>query len=184
MIRVNLVPQEFLDKELQKQRLVQVSAAATVVAVFFVAVSMSHYYTQVKLQRRQVEVEAEFKRLEAIVKQVEELEASARAVRARLDVIQDLLLARPYYPRFMTRLLEALGDGIYLTRLAISGSPADLAVTVDCSASSPEAVTKWLRALSQSAVFKDSAMGSLTVTPLGAVTFTMSLKYRPEAVKR
>ena len=184
MIRVNLVPQEFLDRELQKQRLVQVSAAASVAAVFFLAVSASHYYTGVKLVRRQVEAEAEFKRLEAIVKQVEELEASAKAVRARLDVIQDLLTARPFYPRFMTRLLEALGEGVYLTSLAISGNPAELIVNLNCTASSPEAATAWLRSLSQSAFFKDPAMGGLSLKDDGTVTFSMGLKYRPEAAKK
>ena len=184
MIRVNLVPQEFLDKEQQKQRLVQVSAAASVVAVFFLVVSFSHYYTGVKLVRRQVEAEAEFKRLEAIVKQVEELEAAAKAVHARLDVIKDLLMARPFYPRFMTELLAALGDGVYLTTLAISGSTGELAVSLNCTASSPEAATRWLRSLYESPVFKDPAMGGLSVGVDGATTFTMSLKYRPAAEKR
>ena len=182
MIRVNLVPQEFLDKELQKQRLAQVSVAAGFIAMFFLVVSFAHYYKSVTLATRLTEAEAEFASLEAIVREVEKLEASAKAVKARLDVIQSLLLARPFYPRFMTRLLEALGDGIWLTSLAVAGNPPDLAVTMACQAVSTEAATKWLRALQEAAYFKDPTLGALTIAKEGTVTFSMGVKYRPDGV--
>ncbi|MBI3300029.1 MAG: hypothetical protein HYZ75_17830 [Elusimicrobia bacterium] len=181
MIKVNLVPQEILDKELQKQRLAQVSVAAAFIGVFFLAVSFSHYYKSVTLADRLVEAEAEFKRLEVIVKQVEELEAKAKAVKARLDVIGDLLMARPFYPRFMTRLLEALGDGIWLSALNVSGSAPNITVNMSCQATGVEAVTRWLRALQTSASFKEPSMGGLVIAADGLVTFSMSLKYKPDA---
>lgn len=181
MIRINLVPQEFLDKELQKQRLAQVAVAAGFIAVFFLAVSFSHYYKGVKLAARLAEAEAEFVSLEAIVKQVEALEAQARAVKGRLDVIQSLLLMRPFYPRFMTHLLQALGDGIWFVSLAVSGNPPDVSVAMTCQAVSSEAATKWLRALQESETFKEPSMGSLAIDKEGRVAFTMSAKYKPAA---
>lgn len=179
MIKVNLVPQEILDKELQKQRLAQVSVAAGCLALIFACVSFSHYYKEVKLEARRVETEAEFKRLEAIVKQVEELEAKARAVKGRLDVIRDLLTARSFYPQFMGRLLEIIGDGIWIDSLSVAGGGAELAVSLQCQAVSSDAATKWLRSLQGAAHFKEPSMGALKIEQDGTVKFPMSLKYKP-----
>lgn len=179
MIRVNLVPQEILDKELQRQRLAQVSLAAGCLALVFAGVSFAHYYKGVQLEARRVEAEAEFKRLEAIVKQVEELEAKARAVKGRLDVIRDLLTARSFYPQFMGRLLEIIGDGIWMTNITVTGTGTELVVNLQCRAVSSEAATKWLRALQEAVHFKDPSMGALSIDPEGSVVFTMALKYKP-----
>ncbi|MBI5596125.1 MAG: hypothetical protein HY928_08565 [Elusimicrobia bacterium] len=179
MIRVNLVPQEILDKELQKQRLAQVSVAAGCLALVFAGISFSHYYKGVQLEARRVEAEAEFKRLEAIVKQVEELEAKARAVKGRLDVIRDLLTARSFYPQFMGRLLEIIGDGVWMKGISVAGASPELVVSLQCQASSSEAATKWLRALQDAVHFKDPVMGALSIDPDGGVTFPMTIKYKP-----
>lgn len=181
MIKVNLVPQEILDRERQKQRLAQVSVAAGFLAVIFLGVSFSHYYKGVTLEKRLVESEAEFKRLEAIVKQVEELEGKAKAVKARLDVIQDLLVARSFYPRFMTELLKNLGEGVWLVSLTATGTPTELTVSMSCQATGPEAATAWLRQLQQSPTFKDPTIGAIVMAADGLTTFPMTAKYRPEA---
>ena len=179
MIKVNLVPIEILDKELQKQRIAQFSVAAGCLALVFAGISFAHYYQGVKLEARRVETEAEFKRLEAIVKQVEELEAKARAVKGRLDVIQDLLSARTFYPKFMGRLLEVIGDGVWIASLSVSGGGNELAVSLQCQAVSSEAATKWLRALQDAVHFKEPAMGALTIASDGMVSFPISMKYKP-----
>ncbi len=57
MIKVNLVPQEFLDRELQKQRLAQVSVVAGCLAIIFLGVSVSYYYKGVGLAKRLGEAE-------------------------------------------------------------------------------------------------------------------------------
>ena len=181
MIKVNLVPQEFLDRELQKQRLAQVSVVAGFLAIIFLGVSFSHYYKSVSLEKRLAEAEVEFKRLEAIVKQVEELEAKAKAVKSRLDVIQDLLVARSFYPGFMTDLLKNLGEGVWLKSLNAAGSGTDLLVTMSCEATGMDAATAWLRQLLVSPTFKDPVMGSITLASDGMVVFPMVMKYKPEA---
>lgn len=178
MIRVNLVPQEFLDKELQKQRLAQVSVAVGFIGLFFLVVSFAHYYQGVALDKHLKEAEATYKVLEETVKKVEELEAKAKSVRSRLDSINGLLAARPFYPRFMTRLLEAMGDGIWINTLGVKGNAPALTVDMNCNAVSLEAATKWLRALMVSQSFKDPIMGALTIANDGLVTFSMTLKYK------
>ncbi|MDE2291352.1 MAG: PilN domain-containing protein [Elusimicrobia bacterium] len=182
MIKVNLVPQEILDKELQKQRLAQVSVAAAFLAVIFVIVSGMHYYTSVRLGRELDADQAEFKRLEVIVKKVEAVEAQAQAVRSHLAVIQELLAARTFYPRFMTELVKAIGDGVWLTSLSAAGdAKAGLKVQLACKSVSSEAATRWLRALQDSPVFVNPALGGLTMAPDGTVTFPMSLTYKEPA---
>ena len=57
----------------------------------------------------------QLKKLETIVRQVEALEAKVRAVRARMNVIKDLLSARELYPRFMTEILKTFPAGVWIT---------------------------------------------------------------------
>lgn len=179
MIRVNLVPQEILDKELQKQRLAQVSVAAGFIGLLFLGVSAMHYYKSVTLATRLAEAESEFVKLEAIVKQVEELEAKARAVKARLDVIQDLLRSRPFNPVFMTRLQQAVGEGVWLATLSASGTTAEMAVAMGCKAVNANAATRWLRQLENDPYFKEPVMGGLAIALDGQVSFSMTAKYKP-----
>ena len=153
-------------------------------AIIFLGVSFSHYYKGVALEKRLAEAEVEFKRLEAIVKQVEELEARAKAVKSRLDVIQDLLVARSFYPRFMTDLLKNLGEGVWLKSLTAAGTSADLKVSMTCEGVGTDAATAWLRQLQASTAFKDPVLGAITVSADGMVTFPMVMAYKPDAVKK
>ncbi|HBL18017.1 MAG: hypothetical protein A2X36_07560 [Elusimicrobia bacterium GWA2_69_24] len=179
MIKVNLVPQEILDKELQRQRLVQVGFVAGVFGLLFLGISGAHFYRSVSLARSLAESEAKYKKLEAIVQQVEALEAQAKAVKARLDVMNELDRARPFYPRFMTELLKMLPSGIWLTTLdAKASGPDQLTLNMGSQSASVDNVTTWLRVLNSTGAFTAPALGPLKFGSAGEITFTMGATYR------
>lgn len=184
MIRVNLVPQEILDKEAQKQRAVQVGLVVGVLVLVMAGVSFSHYYTNVKLEKQLAEKNNQLSKLEKIVKQVEALETQARAVRARLNVIKDLLSARELYPGFMTEVIKTFPAGVWLTSLGTTNAGTGLSVTMASKARAPEDVSAWLRTLAKSDVFSAPVIGSITMDPVtGEQTFTMGTSYNPRPAK-
>ncbi len=177
MIKINLVPQEILDKEVQKQRMVQVGFVAGFCFLIFTGISFKHYYKGVVLVRTLEESEAKFKKLAKIVAQVEALETQAKAVRGRLDVMKDLEASRPLYPLFMTDLLSTFPRGIYLTSLATHNADKGLKLTMGVASLSSEDVSDWYRTLDVSEKFHNQRMGGLTLTSDGGVTFSMSVDY-------
>lgn len=177
MIKINLVPQEVLDKELQKQRALQVGVVAGLLALGFVGVSYGHHRKKVKLERQLTQLEATLKTLEKEMRLVQALENQAKGLRARLGVVNNLLKSRELYPRFMTELLKTLPSGVWLLTLDTRGSDA-LSLDISAAASSSEAIADWLRTLEETKQFSGSALGPITITGR-THRFNVSVKYTP-----
>ena len=193
MIKVNLVPSDILEKAHQKQQMLQAGAAGVAVLVLIVLVSLGHIFTLQRLERQLTDDSARLKKLEVIVQQVEELEKTEAALKARLGVITDLLKGRTVYPYFMTDLAKSVPGGIRVKTLAVTGGgsgagPMKLAFTAE--AMSNDDIAAWLRKLE---AFADTKSPSDTRTPgkfsgieLGAVTaaggvysFSVTATYTP-----
>ncbi|PCI40786.1 MAG: hypothetical protein COB53_00395 [Elusimicrobia bacterium] len=177
MIKINLVPQEILNKEVQKQRMVQVGFVAGFFFLVFAGISFKHYYKGVTLANELEDKEAKFKKLEKIVTQVEALEQQAKAVRGRLDVIGSLDEARAIYPRVMTDLLSTFPRGVYINSLGTVSDGMKVTLSMGAVALDSEAVSDWYRTLEISEKFSGQKLGSLTLSPEGKVNFSMSVKY-------
>jgi Tfp pilus assembly protein PilN len=181
VIRVNLVPKEILDKEAQKQQATLIGIGAGCVVLVLALVSASHYYKAVKLERELTVKKERLKKLEKIVKQVEALEAKANAVRARLNVMGDLLEARELYPRYMSQLLRTFPSGVWLTAMSTSGSDKGLAASLTAMSRTPEDISRWLRNLEDAPDWANPTIGPIT---LGAGSgkgnsFNMNVIYKP-----
>lgn len=176
MIKINLVPQEVLDKELQKQRALQVGLAAGLLALGFVGISFSHHRKKVRLEEQLAGLEATLKTFEKEMRLVQALETQAKGLRARLNVVNSLLKSRELYPRFMTELLKTLPSGLWITVIDARGGGASLTLDVGAAATSPEAIAAWLRALEESKLFGASALGPISITGR-THRFNVSVKY-------
>ena len=84
------------------------------IALVLALVSGIHYQTKVGLADLLKGREAKLKTLQAIVDQVNAFEVRAKAVRARLAVMTDLVQSRDLYPVFMTDLIESFPDGVWI----------------------------------------------------------------------
>ena len=181
MIKINLVPQAILDKERQKQRVVQIGIAGVLIFAVFAGVSFKHYYRGVVLAKELAEKEEKFEKLKKVVAQVEALEEQAAAVRGRLEVMRELDLARPLYPVFMTDLLSTFPKGVFLKSLTTTVAGADLEINMSAESLTPEDISGWLRTLSTAPKFSGPVIGALVLSPTGTVSFTMKVKYLPRA---
>lgn len=193
MIKINLVPSDILEKAHQKQQMLQVGAAGVAVLVLIVLVSLGHIFTLQKLKRQLADDNARLKKLEVIVQQVEELEKTEAALKARLGVITDLLKGRTVYPYFMTDLAKSVPGGIRVKTLAVTGGgsgagPMKLVFTAE--AMSNDDIAAWLRKMEAFADTKSSSdtrmPGKFSGIELGAVTaasgiysFSVTATYTP-----
>ncbi|MBI5245522.1 MAG: PilN domain-containing protein [Elusimicrobia bacterium] len=184
MIKINLVPQEILDKEVSRQRAIQGAAGAAVVAVILASVSAHHYWRSVSLQKTLAADIVELDRLKKIVDQVTALEEIAKTVKARLEVVGGLMRYRALYPRFMEDLVKTLPPGVWLTSLSTTGDEKGLALVMACKGVSSEDAAAVLKIFEGSDRFKDPVLaGPITV---GGVTsresvFNLTVKYVPPA---
>jgi len=180
MIKINLVPQEILDREVQRQRMIQVSVAGAFVAVVVALVSMFHYQAKSGLLESLEVEQAKLKKLQAIVDQVNAFESRAAAVRARLAVMTDLVKSRDLYPVFMTDLIESLPDGVWSDSFGTSGdAKKGLTFNLPSHAVSTRDVTNWLRSIEASSLFNDAKISGISIAQDGEHRFSMSLHYTP-----
>lgn len=178
MIKINLVPQNILDKRAQKQQIVLVGLAAAAVGVVLAGISFTHYSKSKRLQAELVESEDRLEKLQKIVALVEAIEVESNAVRARLNVIEDLLSARELYPRFMLNLLKTLPEGVWLAGLTTTGGGNELGIVMESRARAAEDVSEWLRTLAKPGHFEKSEVGGITIDPKGEHIFTMTVRYK------
>lgn len=163
MIRVNLVPAEILAKARQRQLLLQGAVLGSLLAMVLVVVSFGHWYGKHALVQKLGYVESELQRLDRIVKQVEELEKAAAAVRARLNVIEDLLLGRAFYPIFMSEFAKTVPGGVrVLSMQTAAQSPGTIKLTISAVGNTNEDIAAWIKTLEKNAKF--------TMIELGAVS--------------
>ena len=194
MIKVNLVPSDILAKAHQKQQVLQAAAAGVVALGLIALVSAGHFYTLQSLKSKLKVDQAKLKQLEAVVAQVEELERTAAAVRARLGVITDLLKGRTTYPYFMTDLARCVPQGVRVKSLTTAGggsSAGPMKLTITAEALTNDSVADWLRRMEafgdgKGPVGETRLPGKFSGVELGAVSaaagvysFTVTAVYTP-----
>lgn len=177
MIKVNLVPADILAKAHQKQQMLQAGAAAIAAVIVVVLISLGHYYTLEKLEHQYAVDDARLKKLQVIVAQVEELEKTEAALKARLGVITDLLKGRTTYPYLMSDVVKSVPGGIRLKTLTASGggsSVGAIKLNFTAEAQSNDDIAAWLRKMDSFADTKAPAdtrnPGKFGSIELGAVT--------------
>lgn len=182
MIKVNLVPADILAKAAQRQLLLQVSAVGALMLVVMTLVSAGHFYGKYRLEQDLAYNEAELKRLSKIVEQVENLEKAAAAVRARLNVIEDLLRGRAFYPIFMSEFARSVPPGVKVTNLrTVSAANSTLTLDIAATANSNEDIAAWVRGLEGNPRFANVELGAVNAAGGSGTarqfTFTVKTTY-------
>lgn len=177
MIKVNLVPAELLAKAKQRQLMLQAAVLGSLMALVLVVVSLGHWYGKHTLEITLAVDEAELKRLDRVVKQVEELEKAAAAVRARLGVIEDLLLGRAYYPVFMSEFARSVPAGVRVNTMATSSmTPGTIKLVITAVANSNEDIAAWVKTMEKNPKFAAIELGAVTAAGT-AYNFGMTATY-------
>lgn len=177
MIKVNLVPSEILAKARQRQLLLQAAVLGGLMGLILFVVSLGHWYGKHTLEITLAVDEAELKRLDVVVKQVEELEKAAAAVRARLNVIEDLLLGRAYYPIFMSEFARSVPPGVRVNTMSTSSvSPGTIRLSITAIANSNEEIAAWVKTMEKNLKFEKIELGAVSVSGT-SYTFALTSNY-------
>ncbi len=177
MIKVNLVPAGILAKAKQRQLLLQAAVLGGLMALVLAVVSCGHWYGKHALEITLAADEIELKRLDRVVKQVEELEKAAAAVRARLSVIEDLLLGRAYYPVFMSEFARSVPAGVRVNSMTTSTvSSGAIKLVISAAANSNEDIAAWVKTLEKNAKFSLIELGAVNAA-VAFYNFSMTATY-------
>jgi type IV pilus assembly protein PilN len=176
MPNINLLPwREERRKELKKEFFVLLGAVALAglacVALAWLAMNMS-----IDNQRdRNAFLQKHISDLELQVKEIKELKARRAELLERMKIIQDLQGNRPVITRVFSELVTSLPDGVYFTKLALSGKQ----LSIEGTAESNNRVSSLMRKLDQSEWFENPNLTQVKANPgFGdqASDFTMSVK--------
>jgi Tfp pilus assembly protein PilN len=192
-IKINLVPAEILAKAAQKQQMLQAGAAGVALLVLLAMISAGHYFTLERLNRSLAEKNARLKKLEVIVAQVEELERTAAALRARLGVITDLLKGRTLYPYFMSDFVRSVPPGVRLKSVTTAGGGSAggaIKLTMTAEGNTNDDIAVWMRKMEKFSEAKTEGEarpgGKFTNIELGPVNaggqgynFSVTAIYQP-----
>lgn len=177
MIKVNLVPADILAKAAQRQLMLQAAVVGGLFVMLMVCVSFGHWYGKHSLEQTLAYDEAELQRLDAIVKQVEELEKAANAVRSRLNVIEDLLRGRSFYPVFMSEFARTVPPGVRVAALATASQPNSvLKLSMSAVATTNDDIAAWIKNLEKAGKFTAVELGAVT-NASGSYTFSLTALY-------
>ena len=186
MIKLNLVPSEILAKAHQKQQMLQVAAAGVAVLGLIGLISAGHFYKLKSLENTLAADNAKLKKLQVIVDKVEELERTAAAVRARLNVIVDLLKGRTLYPHFMSDFVRSVPLGVRVRSVAAAGggsTAGPLKLTMAAESKTNEDIAGWVKNMETSGLFTNAELGPVTAAGANEtklLSFTMTVVYTPK----
>ncbi len=186
MIRINLVPAELLIQQRQRQQILQAALVGVAFAALFVFMSMLHWNKARRLDNQLAVAEAKLKTLESVVRQVEELQAKAREVQARLTSIENLRKGRFEYTRFFQDVVESLPGGVWLLNLNTNSAETKVSFNTSAMARTKEDVAVWVRTLENDSRFESVELGAITMSGEAGYAFTVRCAYNytpPEAYK-
>ena len=178
MIKVNLVPAEILGRARQRQLMFQGVIVGGLAVALLVVAGFMHWFGLYRLQQDFSYKESKLKKLDAIVKQVEELEKAAAAVRARLGVIEDLLKGRGFYPVFMSEFVRTVPPGVrVMSMTSATQGPGLLKLTISGQAGTHEDIASWVRTLEKNPHFKGTELGAVSAAGARTFSFTVNTQY-------
>ena len=182
MIRINLLPPEYAAAQSKKeQQVILGSGAVVLVAVLFL-----FWFVQsrkaARLERQIQEADAELRKFQAIISQIESIEASKKQLTAKKDVITSLNRSRLIYPVFFEDLLPIIPSDVWVTNVQITEQGAGMKVTMNSNALSNFALATWLTNLQQSTHFSGIDLSSISYAPNEqsgqTLTFSITCAYQ------
>lgn len=164
MIRINLIPPEYLEKINRKVMIAKAAAAGLAVLAVFVAVSLWHFTRSASLESQRVQLEAELKTLQKDVEQVKAIEAQIAEVQRYLDAITQITRNRMIYTNLLQAVVRDLPPTLWFTGMSTSFKDGNVAVTFSVFSNSATDLAYWIGALESEKKYADVNTGAISVS--------------------
>jgi Tfp pilus assembly protein PilN len=181
MIKINLVPKEILEKEKGKR----VIFLASLVGIGVIGAVLGLYGLRVlkynALKAELKTIEKKLGPLQAVIQQVDSIEAEKKKLDTKIVVIKTLLLESLVYPKFLQELSLLIPKNVWITRMDTKSKPEKLEVKLNLSASDNHGIAKFMATLENSENFEKVMMGAITTAVIEEVeirNFDMSFNYK------
>ena len=174
--RINLLPwREELRQEQKKQFVLMVVMTCVLAAAI---VGLIHFQMQAKIDyqlSRNRFVTNEIKKVDAEIKEINELQKVRRSLVERMEVVQDLQSSRPSIVHLFAEIVSTVPNGVYLESLAQTGSN----LLINGEAESNARVSTYMRNLASSEWLKEPNLTVIEVEDITVnriSTFTLTVK--------
>jgi len=170
VIRINLLPPEYLARS-RRQKLIVLGAAAYasvvgLMLVFFFS-RQGHYLS---LEKDRARLDAELTQLQVVVNRLKQIEAARAEIQNRINVIENLDQKRLIFPIMFDDFLSQVPSGIWITTFQTSPQGGGYNLTIDSHANSNYAIANWLSNLEKAAYFKSVVIGAISYSDSGLIT--------------
>lgn len=197
MIRINLLPPGL---EAPSAPINPAFPMGIALAVPVIGFSLFHTLSlkprHARLQAKIAEKKSDLDKLQAIIRQVQDLESAKAQLNSRKTVIQSLEVERLRYPRFMEDCVRLLPGNVWITNMTAIQQPSGgaMSITLNVSALDNYAVADLIANLENSQVFTDIELDPITASANAqtggqTMTFTVRALYNktetmPDAPKK
>lgn len=174
MININLLPKEVVAKQKFKQLITFLSLAGIVLITILLLIYISRSVVLAKLLSESQRIETELKNMESELKEVEQFNKIKDKLESRKKLVERLLSDGLAYPKFMSRLLKVLPDGVWFSNMntttlfdSTTGEKkiTGIKVILSCSSYDKISIADFLSNLENSNMFKDVKLGPINILP-------------------
>lgn len=182
MIRINLLPPEFEAEQRKKEQQIIFGGAGAIVVVVLGLFWVAQKARAAALAEEVTKAEAQLREYQATIAQIEQIEKDKARLLQKRNVIRELNRSRLIYPVFFEDFLPIVPADVWLTSLSFTEQGGQIALDMNCSATSNFALATWLTNLQQSTHFSNVDLGAISYSKTEAqptvLTFTIKCSYR------
>ncbi len=164
MIRINLIPPEYIERINRKAVIAKAVLAAVVVVASLVLVSAWHITRSKTLESTLAKRDAELKVLQKDVEQVKAIEAQIAEVQRYLDSINRINKNRFIYTHFMQDITSDLPATIWFSNMNTTLDGGTIRVSAVINSNSAYDLAYWINSLETSGPYSEVGIGGISVT--------------------
>ena len=145
MIRINLVPSEYMARQRAKVQAARLAAVGAFGVMLVLLVSLLHVKSTFDAEKTLKEKQRLLQTYQDKVSKVRDLEAAKAAVEGHLNAIDMLLNGRLYYTNFIKDLLQSMSSTVWFSTLNTTVQPAtgNIDFNVNAGARSADDFAVW-----------------------------------------
>ena len=162
MIKINLIPPEYIERINHKAVVAKIVLAAVVVVASIALASLWQITRAKTIESVLAKREIELKVLQKDVDQVKAIEAQIAEVQRYLDSINSITKGRFTYTHFLQDITNDLPATIWFSGITTSLSGGVLKVDIPVSSNSAYDLAYWINSLETSGQYSDVTVGTIS----------------------
>ncbi len=180
MIKINLIPSEYIDKLNRRAIIAKAAAVGVVLVASIVLLSLWQFTRGKAIEIRMSRLQIELKNLQRDVDKVKIIEGQIAEVQKYLDAINSITRGRLIYTHFMQDIAASLPGTIWFGNINTALNDQTLTVTLPVSSHSAYDLAYWINMLETDPKYSDVTTGGIAISysESGKVlTTNISVKY-------